>query len=198
MTRTGSTCKLRCPGPSVNEPIAGLMPRSLPMQLDYRGARCNEGRGAIPAVHAGENHTIQIALVGCGGRGTGAAANALATKSGPVKLVAMADVFEHRLKSSYETLTSIGGDAGNGSPDRAVAGYDPAQVDVPPDRRFPRVRRLQEGHGLPQAWRCRSPDHPLRVPLGPFRPRHRQGHQRLHGEADDRRWTKHAEDAGAG
>ncbi len=106
------------------------------MQLDYRGARCNEGRGAIPAVHAGENHTIQIALVGCGGRGTGAAANALATKSGPVKLVAMADVFEHRLKSSYETLTSIGGDAGNGSPDRAVAGYDPAQVDVPPDRRF--------------------------------------------------------------
>jgi len=106
------------------------------MQLDYRGARCNEGRGAIPAVHAGENHTIQIALVGCGGRGTGAAANALATKSGPIKLVAMADVFEHRLKSSYETLTSIGGDAGNGSPDRAVAGYDPAQVDVPPDRRF--------------------------------------------------------------
>jgi len=93
-------------------------------------------RGAIPAVHAGENHTIQIALVGCGGRGTGAAANALATKSGPIKLVAMADVFEHRLKSSYETLTSIGGDAGNGSPDRAVAGYDPAQVDVPPDRRF--------------------------------------------------------------
>jgi hypothetical protein len=67
-----------------------------------------------------------------GGRGTGAAANALATKSGPIKLVAMADVFEHRLKSSYETLTSIGGDAGNGSPDRAVADYDPAQVDVPP------------------------------------------------------------------
>src|SRR5208282_5921533 len=91
---------------------------------------------AIPAVHAAENNTIRIALVGCGGRGTGAAANALATKSGPIKLVAMADVFEHRLKSSYETLTSIGGDAGNGSPDRAVAGYDPAQVDVPPDRRF--------------------------------------------------------------
>jgi hypothetical protein len=81
---------------------------------------------AIPAVHAGVNHAIQIALVGCGGRGTGAAANALATKSGPIKLVAMVDVFEHRLKSSYDTLTSIGGDAGNGSPDCAVAGYDPA------------------------------------------------------------------------
>ena len=48
----------------------------------------------------------------------------------------MADVFEHRLKSSYETPTSIGGDAGNESPDRVVADYDPAQVDVPPDRRF--------------------------------------------------------------
>ena len=55
---------------------------------------------AIPAVHAGENRTIQLALVGCGGRGTGAVANALATKSGAIKLVAVADEFEHRLKSS--------------------------------------------------------------------------------------------------
>ena len=47
----------------------------------------------LPHVHAGENNTIQVALVGCGGRGTGAAGNALSTKSGPTKLVAMADVF---------------------------------------------------------------------------------------------------------
>src|SRR5271157_510048 len=120
MTRTGSTCKLRCPGPSVNEPIAGLMPRSLPMQLDYRGARCNEGRGAIPAVHAAENNTIQIALVGCGGRGTGAAANALKTQSGPIKLVAMADVFKDRLGASHKNLQ--GGFA--------------KQVEVPDDRKF--------------------------------------------------------------
>ena len=53
---------------------------------------------AIPSVHAGEDNTIQVALVGCGGRGTGAAANALSTKSGPIKLVAMADVFEDRLE----------------------------------------------------------------------------------------------------
>ena len=90
----------------------------------------------LPAVHAGESHTIQLALVGCGGRGTGAAANALSTKSGPIKLVAMADVFEHRLKMSYEALTSTGGDASSGSVDRPVGGWDPAQVDVPPDRRF--------------------------------------------------------------
>src|SRR5579883_631433 len=59
---------------------------------------------AIPAVHAGEDNTIQVALVGCGGRGTGAADNALNTKSGPIKLVAMADVFQDRLDRSYENL----------------------------------------------------------------------------------------------
>jgi predicted dehydrogenase len=59
---------------------------------------------ATPLVHAGESHTIQVALVGCGGRGTGAAANALSTKSGPIRLVAMADVFETKLKSSYHNL----------------------------------------------------------------------------------------------
>ena len=58
---------------------------------------------AVPAVHAAEDNTIQVALVGCGGRGTGAAGNALSTtKQGPIKLVAMADVFEDRLSTSYD------------------------------------------------------------------------------------------------
>src|SRR6516165_5541011 len=59
---------------------------------------------AAPLVHAGENNLVQVALVGCGGRGTGAAANAMSTKSGPIKLVAMADVFGSKLKSSYHNL----------------------------------------------------------------------------------------------
>ena len=42
--------------------------------------------------YAAEDSTVQIALVGCGGRGTGAALQALSTKQN-VKLVAMADVF---------------------------------------------------------------------------------------------------------
>ena len=54
--------------------------------------------------YAAENNTIKIALVGCGGRGTGAAANALSTK-GPTRLVAMADVFPNRLDSSLKNLT---------------------------------------------------------------------------------------------
>jgi len=61
--------------------------------------------GAIGTrAYAGESNTIKIALVGCGGRGTGAAANALSTK-GPTKLVSMADVFEQRLSSSLDNLT---------------------------------------------------------------------------------------------
>lgn len=75
---------------------------------------------AIPYVHAGVNDTIQVALIGCGGRGTGAAANALSTKSGPIKLVAMADVFEKKLQRSYESLAK---DFAN-------------QVEVPQDRKF--------------------------------------------------------------
>jgi predicted dehydrogenase len=75
---------------------------------------------AIPQVHAAENNTIQLALVGCGGRGTGAAMNALATKNGPTKLVAMADVFPDRLGGSYKQIK------------QSFA----AQVDVPEDRKF--------------------------------------------------------------
>jgi predicted dehydrogenase len=75
----------------------------------------------IPFVHAAGNETIQVALVGCGGRGSGAAVDALATGSiGPIKLVAMADVFENRLRSSYAQIS------------KAL----PTQVDVPEDRRF--------------------------------------------------------------
>src|SRR3954471_11336264 len=60
---------------------------------------------AIPHVHAAGSDLVQVALVGCGGRGSGAAVNALNTQpKGPVKLVAMADVFEHRLKGSLDAL----------------------------------------------------------------------------------------------
>src|SRR5207302_7147449 len=59
---------------------------------------------AIPVVHAAGSDLIQIALIGCGGRGGGAAANALSVKRGPVKLVAMADVFPERLATDLKNL----------------------------------------------------------------------------------------------
>lgn len=76
---------------------------------------------ALPNVHAAGSDALQVALVGCGGRGTGAAENALATKKqGPIKLVAMADVFEDKMRGSYDGLKRQCAD----------------QVEVPEDRKF--------------------------------------------------------------
>jgi len=77
----------------------------------------------LPHVHAQGSDQIRVALVGCGGRGGGAAVNAL-SQSGPPKLVAMADVFEHRLESAFRGLKE-----GNG-------GRFKDQVDVPSGRKF--------------------------------------------------------------
>ena len=85
--------------------------------------------------YTAEDNTIRVALVGCGGRGTGAAANALATRSGPIKLVAMADLFEERLDRSYNALASAATRV-QGSADTWVMGFEAAQVEVPPERRF--------------------------------------------------------------
>jgi predicted dehydrogenase len=83
---------------------------------------------AIPAVHAAEDNTIRVALVGCGGRGTGAAANALSTKQGPIKLVAMADVFKDRLDGSFEDLKKdFPGDKFDVPDDRKFVGFDAYQ-----------------------------------------------------------------------
>ena len=60
---------------------------------------------AIPWVHAAESRPIRLALVGCGSRGTGAVANAFSTAGGPVKLYAMADLFDARLQSSLKYAT---------------------------------------------------------------------------------------------
>src|SRR5438105_9148495 len=59
---------------------------------------------ALPHVHAAENNTINVALVGCGGRGTGAAGDALSTTMGPTRLVAVADVFPNKPGETLKTL----------------------------------------------------------------------------------------------
>ena len=91
---------------------------------------------ALPYVHAAEDNTIHLALIGCGGRGSGAVANAMSagglilgddggTKrsmgaGGPVKLVAMADLRQDRLDQSHQALSQKLGD----------------KVEVPKERRF--------------------------------------------------------------
>jgi predicted dehydrogenase len=75
----------------------------------------------IPNAHAAGSATLRIGLVGCGGRGTGAAEQALTADSN-AKLVAMADAFQDRLDSSLETLKSS-----------SKVG---SRVDVPKDRQY--------------------------------------------------------------
>src|SRR4051812_31243394 len=78
----------------------------------------------LPHVHAQDSQTIQVALVGCGGRGTGAAGNAMSVDEGPVKLVAMADVFENRLNNSFNTLKGKFNDQVTVPNDRKFIGFD--------------------------------------------------------------------------
>src|SRR5438552_13315014 len=79
---------------------------------------------AIPHVHAAESHEIKVALVGCGGRGTGAADNALSVKNGPIKLVAMADVFPEKLSDSFNNLAKKHGPTVDVPEDRKFIGFD--------------------------------------------------------------------------
>jgi predicted dehydrogenase len=80
---------------------------------------------SVPAVHAAGSDEIRVALVGCGGRGSGAAMDALGTrKSGPIKLVAMADAYEDRLRSSYDNLSEAGGKQVDVLPERRFVGFD--------------------------------------------------------------------------
>ena len=75
------------------------------------------------AAYAAPDDTLKIALVGCGGRGSGAADQALST-SGPVKLVAMADAVPNRLKSSLENLKAQHADRVDVPEDRQFVGFD--------------------------------------------------------------------------
>ncbi len=72
-----------------------------------------------PGVFAAGDDTLKVALIGCGGRGSGAADQALST-SGPLKLIAMADVHKDRLDGSYDNLKEKHQD----------------RVDVPEDQKF--------------------------------------------------------------
>ncbi len=65
--------------------------------------------------------TLKVAVIGCGGRGTGAADQALSVKQ-DVKLVAMADAFRDRIDESYNNLMKKHGNSG--------------RMEVPEDHKF--------------------------------------------------------------
>src|SRR5436190_13966764 len=76
---------------------------------------------SAPLVHAAGDDVLKVGLIGCGGRGTGAAEQAL--KADPnVKLVAMGDAFADRLEKSLKILQA----------DSSIA----PKIDVPKENRF--------------------------------------------------------------
>ena len=74
-------------------------------------------------VHAAADETIKIALIGCGGRGTGAAGQALST-AGPIKLIAVADAFEDQARTAVEALKREHGDKVDVKDDHIFVGFD--------------------------------------------------------------------------
>ena len=91
---------------------------------------------------SGSDNVIKIALIGCGGRGTGAAGQALLTKQN-VKLVAMADAFRDRLDSCYKTLN-----ADDISDWSGASGNVKNKIDVPEERKFVGFDAYQKVIGL--------------------------------------------------
>ena len=78
---------------------------------------------AASAHGAGADESIRIGLIGCGGRGTGAATQALEAGD-DVKLVALGDVFEDHLKESRELLASKYPERGTVADERCHTGFD--------------------------------------------------------------------------
>ena len=85
------------------------------------GAAATLAAASTSQVHgAQDDDTIQVCLIGCGGRGTGAAANAMSVPNGNVKLVGMADVMPNKLYISHRNLE----------------GKFSEKMDVPEERRW--------------------------------------------------------------
>ena len=84
----------------------------------------------VPRVHAAEDNTIRLALIGCGYRGAGAAVNAFESPNGPVKLVAMADLFENRVTLFHDILRKGHATKMDVPPERRFAGFDAYQKAI--------------------------------------------------------------------
>jgi predicted dehydrogenase len=110
---------------------------------DRRTFLTTAGAVALSATAFGQLSTrsrrdeIRVGLVGCGGRGTGAAVNAL-NADPAVRLVALGDWFPDRIERALAGLMEDAGPPATG-PDGKPTSAAPSiaeRVDVPPERRF--------------------------------------------------------------
>ncbi len=106
----------------MQQPFENTTSRRQFLQHTTQAAAVGAVLSTAPQLFAAEDSKVKVALVGCGGRGTGAATNSLSVSNGPTKLVAMADVFDHKLKSSFDNLS--------------VQFPSADQMDVPTERKF--------------------------------------------------------------
>ena len=90
------------------------------------GSSLLSGLNPVRAAHVSSDETIRIGLIGCGGRGRGAADHAMNT-SGPTKLVAAADAFEDNLGSAMNMLSRQHGEKVDVPPERQFTGFDAYQ-----------------------------------------------------------------------
>src|SRR5437867_13439260 len=98
--RLDPTCKTLYPQrrPTVTESkSAGLSRRDVIKTTGTIAAASAFAGMVVPQVHAGESSTIKVALAGCGGRGTGAAANAMSVRTAPTQPAAIAALFQSKL-----------------------------------------------------------------------------------------------------
>ena len=79
---------------------------------------------AVPSVHAAGTDCIQVALIGCGGRGTGAAGQALSTKQEGIVLHAICDAFKEKAEGALSNLRTKHADKVKVDDSRIFAGLD--------------------------------------------------------------------------
>lgn len=82
--------------------------------------------GGLTGAYAAGSDEIRVGLVGCGGRGTGAATNVLKAAKG-VRVVALADAFKDRLDNCRKRLSTQFAEAATVADDHCFVGLDAYQ-----------------------------------------------------------------------
>src|SRR5262245_52462296 len=101
-------------------------------ETDRRGFLAAAGATAAAAtlapggVFAAGNEIIKVGVIGCGGRGSGAAGDCLNADKG-VRIVAMGDAFKKKVEDSYRRLKKAHGDSVTATPETCFAGLDAYQ-----------------------------------------------------------------------
>lgn len=116
--------------PNIPTPLSSnlLLPHSVGRRrfLQSAGVVGGAALSTMPVPHVfgqAADDVIQVALIGCGGRGTGAANDALAVSNARLKLVALADIKPEQVERSLTALTNENETS-------------PEKIDVPPERQF--------------------------------------------------------------